>query len=102
MGLVDQWLVLARLQLGDDPPPFAVPDELPVRVLHPYDGDAFRARSLDQAADICDDGVAFVRTADDLVLDVDDEQCAVGPVLECGHRLSSTSAPRSGSAHWSQ
>src|SRR5205823_6712793 len=58
-----------------------------VGVLDPDDGDAFLPRLLDEAADVCDDRVALGSPLDDAVLHVDDEECGVRPVLECGHGL---------------
>ena len=49
------------------------------------------ARLVDEAADVGDDRVAFVRPRHDPVLHVDDEECGVRPVLQCGHG----SSPRS-------
>jgi len=68
-------------------------------VLDPDDGDPFLPRLLDKAADIRDDRVALVRPADDAVLHVDDKECGVRPVLECGHRLSPRSRWAPGSSH---
>jgi hypothetical protein len=57
-------------------------------VLDPDNGDPFPSRLLDKAADVRDDRVALVRPPDDAVLYVDDEQCGVRPIQECGHGLS--------------
>ena len=54
-------------------------------MLDPDDGDLLPPRLLDEAADVRDDRVALVRPLDDAVLHVDDEECGVRPVLECGH-----------------
>jgi hypothetical protein len=37
--------------------------------------------------DVRDDRVAFVSPLDDAVLHVDDEECGVRSILECGHDL---------------
>ena len=86
--LLDERLGVARSQLGDDPPVVAPPHELLVGVLDPDDGDPLPPRPLDEAADGGDDRVALVSPRDDPVLHVDDEECGVRPVLECGHSLS--------------
>jgi hypothetical protein len=65
-----------------------------VGVLHPDHGDPFLPRLLDQAADIRDDGVACVRFGDDAVLHIDDQQCGVRPVLECGHGCVPVDEPK--------
>ena len=83
--LLDERLGVLRSQFGDDPPVFAPPRKLLVRVLDPNDGDPFAARLLDKAADARDDRVALVSPLDNAVLHVDDEKCRVWPVLECGH-----------------
>jgi hypothetical protein len=44
-------------------------------------------RLLDKAADVRDDRVALRSPLDDAVLHIDDEECGVRPVLECGHGL---------------
>ena len=51
------------------------------------DRDLFPSRLLDQAADVRDDRVALRSALDDAVLHVDDEECGVRAVLECGHGL---------------
>jgi hypothetical protein len=56
------------------------------------DGDLLPPRLVDKAADVRDDRVTFVIPVDDAVLHVDDEQCRVRPVLECGHVLPRCSA----------
>jgi len=85
--LLDERLGVARSQLGDDPPVVAPPRKLLVGVLDPDNGDPFPPRLLDKAADVRDDRVALVSPLDDAVLHVDDEECGVRPVLECGHGL---------------
>jgi hypothetical protein len=85
--LLDERLRVARSQLGDDPPLVAPPRKLLVGVLDPDNGDPFPPRLLDKAADVRDDRVALVSPLDDAVLHVDDEECGVRPVLECGHGL---------------
>jgi hypothetical protein len=42
-------------------------------------------RSLHQAADVRHDGVASMGAFDDAGLHVDDQECGVRSVLECGH-----------------
>src|SRR3954447_9924809 len=42
-------------------------------------------RPLDEAGDVGADGVALVGALDDAVLQVDDDECGVRPVLECAH-----------------
>jgi hypothetical protein len=61
-------------------------------VLDPDDGDLLPARLVDQGAYIRDDRVALVIPADDAVLDVDDDECRVRPILERGHGVLSLSA----------
>jgi hypothetical protein len=56
-------------------------------VLDPDNGDPFPPRLLDKAADVRDDRIALVSPTDDAVLHVDDEECGVRPVRECGHAL---------------
>ena len=85
--LLDERLGFAGSELGDDPPVVAPPRKLLVGVLDPDDGDPFPPRLLDKAADVRDDRVALVSPLDDAVLHVDDEECGVRPVLECGHGL---------------
>jgi len=85
--LLDERLGVSRSQLGDDPPVAAPPRKLLVGVLDPDNGDPFPSRLLDKAADVRDDRVALVSPLDDAVLHVDDEECGVRPVLECGHGL---------------
>src|SRR2546430_16625150 len=58
-----------------------------VGVLTPNNGAPFPPRLLDKAADVGDDRVALGSPLDDAVLHVDDEECGVRPVLECGHGL---------------
>ena len=65
------------------------PDGALVGVLDPDDGHVLPPRLVDQAGDVADDHVAFVRTGDDAVLHVDDEEGGVRPVLERGHGLTS-------------
>ena len=85
--LLDQRLGVVRSQFGDDPPVVAPSGQLVVGVLDPDDRDPFPPRLLDQAADASHDRVALVSLRDDAVLHVDDEECGVRPVLECGHGL---------------
>jgi hypothetical protein len=56
-------------------------------VLDPDNGYPFLPRLLDKVADVRDDRVALGSSFDDAVLHVDDEECGVRPVLECGHGL---------------
>src|SRR5207247_2480025 len=83
----DERFGVARSQLGDDPPVVAPPRKPVVGVLDPDNGDLFLPRLLDKAADVRDNCVALVSPLDDAVLHVDDEECGVRPVLECGHGL---------------
>src|SRR2546430_9873201 len=69
-----------------------------VGVLDPDNGDPFPPRLLDKAADVGDDRVALGSPLDDAVLHVDDEECGVRPVLECGHGLDRKST-RLNSSH---
>src|SRR5271165_1552562 len=85
--LLDQRLGVARRQLRDDPPLVAPPHQLLVGVLDPDHRDLFTARLVDQSADVGHDLVAPVGAGDDAVLHVDDEQCGLRAVLECGHGL---------------
>jgi len=85
--LLNERLRVARTQLRDDPPVVAAPRKLLIGVLDPDNGDPFPPRFLDKAADVGDDRVALGSPLDDGVLHVDDEQCGVRPVLECGHGL---------------
>jgi hypothetical protein len=87
--LLDERLGVVRRQLGHDLPVLTSLCKPIVRVLDPDNGDVFPARLLDEAADVRDDRVAFVRSCNDAVLDIDDEECGVRPVLECGHVLPS-------------
>jgi hypothetical protein len=87
--LLDERLGVARSQLGDDPPVVALPRKLLVGVLDPDNGDPFPPRLLDKAADVRDDRVALVRSLDDAILHVDDQERGVRPILECGHGSSS-------------
>jgi hypothetical protein len=82
VALLDEGLGVAGIQLGDDPPGVAPLRKLLGRVLDPDDGNLLPPRPLDQAADVRDDRVALVSSLDDAVLDVDDEECGVRPVLE--------------------
>src|SRR5207247_3850492 len=79
---------VARSQLGADPPVVAPPRKLLVGVLDPANGAPFPPRLVDKAADVRDDRVALGSPLDDAVLYVDDEECGVRSVLECGHGLS--------------
>src|SRR5215207_987985 len=90
--LLDERLGLVRSELGHDLPVGASPREAFVGVLDPDHGDPFTPRLLDKTADLRDDRVALVCPLDNAVLHVDDEECGVLPVLECGHDLSSTHA----------
>jgi hypothetical protein len=54
-------------------------------VLDPDDGYLLPPGLLDEAADVRDDRVAFVRALEGAVLHVDDEERGVRSVLECGH-----------------
>jgi mannose-6-phosphate isomerase-like protein (cupin superfamily) len=83
----DQWLGVARSQLGDDLPAVAAPRKLVVRVLHPDHGHALSPRPLDEGADIRDDRVALVSSLEGGVLYVDDDECGVRTVRKRGHRL---------------
>src|SRR5207247_8229545 len=85
--LLDERLGVARIQFGDDPPVVAPPRKLLVEVLDPDNGDPLPPRLFDQGADVRDDSVALGSPLDDAVLHVDDEECGVRPVLECGHGL---------------
>src|SRR5205823_7799681 len=85
--LLDERLGVAPSELGDDPPVVAPFRKLLVGVLDPDDGDPFPARLLDKADDVRDDRVALVSPLECAVLHVDDEECGVRPVLECGHGL---------------
>jgi hypothetical protein len=87
--LLDERLVVLRSQLGDDPPRLAPPRKLLVGVLDPDNGDLFPPRLVDKAADVRDDRVALVRSLDDAILHVDDQERGVRPILECGHGSSS-------------
>src|SRR6185312_5024827 len=87
VALLHQRLGIARSQFGDDPPVVASLRELLVGMLDPDNGDLFPPRLLDQAADVRDNRVALVSAPDDTVLHVDDEECGVRPVLQCGHSL---------------
>jgi hypothetical protein len=48
---------------------------------------------LDEAADVGDDRIALVGPLDDAVLHVDDQECGVRPVLECGHVQARWTSP---------
>jgi hypothetical protein len=54
-------------------------------MLDPDDGDTFLPRSLHEAADVRDDGLASMGALDDADLHIDDQECGVRSVLECGH-----------------
>jgi hypothetical protein len=58
-------------------------------VLDPDDGDLLLPRFLDETGDVRDDRIALVRSPDDAVLHVDDEESGLGSVLKCGHGLLS-------------
>src|SRR3989442_10713767 len=77
----------ARSQRGTDPPVVVPPRKLLDGVLTPETGTPSPPRLLDKAADVRDDRVALGSPLDDAVLHVDDEECGVRPVLECGHGL---------------
>src|SRR5262249_60876068 len=47
---------------------------------------------LHEAANVRNDRIALVIALDDTFLHVDDEECGVRPVLECGHGLPLTHA----------
>jgi len=83
--LVDQWLCLARRKLRDDPPALAASGDVLVRMLDPDNRNALLSCLLDQGADVRDDGIALMRSADNSVLHVDDDERGPRPVLECGH-----------------
>jgi hypothetical protein len=85
--LLDERLGVVRSQLGHDPPVIAPPRKLLVGVLDPDDGDPLPPRLLDKAAYVRDDRIALGSPLDDSVLHVDDEECCVRPVPECGHGL---------------
>ena len=85
MALLDQRLRLAPSQLGDDLPTFALPCKVLVEVLNPDHGHPLPPRPLAKAADIRDDGVALVGPLEGGVLDINDEECGVRPVLKRGH-----------------
>jgi hypothetical protein len=57
-------------------------------MLNPDNGNLFPSRLLDQAGNVRENGVALVSPIDYAVLDIDDEQCSIRPVLECGHSAS--------------
>lgn len=82
--LNDRFAVVQR-QLRNDLPVVAPLRQLLVGMLDPDDGDLFPARLLDEVGDVGDHCVAIVSALDDAVLYVDDEQCRVRAVLECGH-----------------
>src|SRR6185295_14130152 len=56
-----------------------------LEVLDPDDGNPLAPRALHQGADIPDDRVARMRLRNDADLHVNDEECGVRPILECGH-----------------
>lgn len=56
-------------------------------MLDPDNGCPFPPCLLNKVADVRDDRVALVRPLDDAVLHVNDDECGVRPVLECGHGL---------------
>src|SRR3954466_3798874 len=85
VALLDERLGLLWLELRDDPPLVAPSLEPLVVVLDPDDGHIVLPRFLDEAADVRDDRVALGGALDDAVLHVDDEECRVRTVLECGH-----------------
>ena len=85
MALLDQRLRLAPSELGDDLPPVALPRKVLVGVLDPDDGHPLPPRPLHKAADVRDDRVTLVRPLEGGVLDVDDQECSVRPVLKRGH-----------------
>ena len=95
VALLDERLGVVRGQLGDDLPAVAPLRQVLVGVLDPDDGDLLPPCLLDEAADVRDDRVSLVGALDDAVLDVDDEEGGVRPVLECGHdrRLSNVARP---------
>ncbi|GAC1547025.1 MAG: hypothetical protein NVS3B16_18540 [Vulcanimicrobiaceae bacterium] len=51
-------------------------------MLDPHDRNPFPPCLFDKAADVRDDGAAFVSILDDAVLHVNDEERGVRPVLE--------------------
>src|SRR6476659_3556027 len=96
VALRDEGLSVVRGKLGDDLPAVAPQREVLVGVLDPDDGDLLPASLLDEAADVCDDCVSLVRALDDAVLNVDDEEGGVRPILECGHGCRLSDAGRRG------
>jgi hypothetical protein len=82
--LLDERLDVDPGEFGNDPPVVASFCELLVGVLDPDNRDPFPPRLRSKAADLRDDLVAFVGSADDAVLYVDDEERGLRPVLECG------------------
>jgi len=93
--LFDQRLSVSRRQLGDDSPFVASPGQILVKMLHPDNGDTFLPCPLHEAADVRHDGVASMGALDDAGLHVDDQQCGVRSVLECGHCTTVARVPRS-------
>jgi hypothetical protein len=83
--LFDQRLSVSPRQLGDDSPFVSSPGQILVGMLHPDNGDTLLPCPLHEAADVRDDGVASMGALDDAGLDIDDQECGVRSVLECGH-----------------
>jgi hypothetical protein len=53
----------------------------------PAPQNAFSSGPFDEAADVRYDDISLVRIFNDSVLHVHDEECGVGPALECAHEF---------------
>ena len=78
--LVHERLRVGARQLRHELPGLAVAGHLLVRVLHPHDRHPLGTCAVDEPGDGADDGVARVRLAHHVVLDVDHDECGVGSV----------------------
>lgn len=85
VALLDDRLTGDGSELVDELPALAAEHQVVAGVLHLYHRHTLGPRTRDQRTDRGNDVVAMHRLADDVLLDIDDEQRAVGPVLESGH-----------------
>src|ERR1700733_10654310 len=79
-------LCVDRSEFGNDLPWVATDSTRLPGVLDPDDRDLLQPRFLNHALDIRHHCVTLVVPIDHAGLRVDDEECGIWPVLECGHR----------------
>jgi hypothetical protein len=88
VALVHKRLIVAGRQLRHDQPLVAALGQVVAGMLHPDDRDIRLPGLLDEAGDVGHHRIPLVRSADDSVLHVDDQQSGIRPVLQRGHVIT--------------